>query len=146
MVEGHGGVSSKGFNPRPPITAGESPRLTVAIPPEAGFNPRPPITAGESRTDNRIPAGQRQSFNPRPPITAGESERALRYEFNRNVSIRARQLQRANPPPAHVTVLSLLFSIRARQLQRANPQTVWFVPRFDSVSIRARQLQRANPR
>ena len=60
------------FNPRPPITAGESP--VGSAPPALvnRFNPRPPIAAGESRwRPGRRPRTRR--FNPRPPIAAGES-------------------------------------------------------------------------
>ena len=85
----------RGFNPRPPITAGESQSNAHSRPGCQCFNPRPPITAGESpRIPWRRLAPRR--FNPRPPITAGESP-ALRREIELGaVSIRARQLQRAN--------------------------------------------------
>ena len=84
------------FNPRPPITAGESWILQPGIQAHQRFNPRPPITAGESlgrwgcvvamgvsirarqlRRANlryhRTSGGRSLCFNPRPPITAGES-------------------------------------------------------------------------
>ena len=61
------------------------------------------------------------------------------------VSIRARQLQRANPFSACFWRSSRYVSIRARQLQRANPGGSRRRGRHRHVSIRARQLQRANP-
>ena len=85
----------EGFNPRPPITAGESSKWCRTASDLRGFNPRPPITAGESQSNAHSRPGC-QCFNPRPPITAGESP-ALRREIELGaVSIRARQLQRAN--------------------------------------------------
>ena len=85
------------------------------------FNPRPPITAGESSSRHRsgkaysfqsAPAnyggriscrrcllGMSCGFNPRPPITAGESTSARFLFANLLVSIRARQLRRANRVP-----------------------------------------------
>lgn len=38
-----------------------------------------------------------QYFNPRPPITTGESKGTERLTIRFQVSIRARQLRRANP-------------------------------------------------
>ena len=107
------------FNPRPPITAGES-RWSLARAERDGcFNPRPPITAGESPNSTKR-SRLAKCFNPRPPITAGETTRLTNAGYL-SVSIRARQLRRANPrgrdgPVPHV-------SIRARQLRRANPRS-----------------------
>ena len=60
------------FNPRPPITTGESVLEAIDRHQCAGFNPRPPITTGESpaRMGYQLVLG---GFNPRPPITTGES-------------------------------------------------------------------------
>ena len=135
---------ARGFNPRPPITAGEScfrQRVggtiivsirarqlrranPVPVPVHAarssGFNPRPPITAGESLVQfDRATAPSR--FNPRPPITAGESDVYCSCEIRRTVSIRARQLRRANQTRAIRYWIDFIVSIRARQLRRANP-------------------------
>ena len=133
------------FNPRPPITAGESRRPGQGREAAKRFNPRPPITAGESGSlRNRRRSGSFQSapanyggrirytpktaprcspsFNPRPPITAGESEviaRQVLIVFA--VSIRARQLRRANLTLPAMGRVFLGVSIRARQLRRANP-------------------------
>ena len=107
------------FNPRPPITAGESagrcggqwfPVQFQSAPANYGgridsagglwprgvsFNPRPPITAGESPGRPGFP-GSREGFNPRPPITAGESGPPIPFAGMLLVSIRAHQLRRAN--------------------------------------------------
>ena len=108
-------------------------------------------------------------FNPRPPITAGESSQAPGIREGVHVSIRARQLRRANPnlligivkaiqfqsAPANYggridrrdrKVLSILeVSIRARQLRRANLLRLSMdKSNSHGVSIRARQLRRAN--
>ena len=155
------------FNPRPPITAGESSQVLVMRRSGLGFNPRPPITAGESLPDP--PQGARPPrFNPRPPITAGESlieaaVQALKASFNPRPPITA-----GESPGGRHRRRQLAVSIRARQLRRANPATMrrnWsasqsFNPRppitageshggvfcagDDHVSIRARQLRRAN--
>ena len=60
------------------------------------------------------------SFNPRPPITAGESGSWRPCSLVRTVSIRARQLRRANPARRRPCPLRAVVSIRARQLRRAN--------------------------
>ena len=85
-----------GFNPRPPLLAGESPFSALARRPSRSFNPRPPLLAGESSAlcrGARLPdvsiharhcwranplglpgRGLRlDCFNPRPPLLAGES-------------------------------------------------------------------------
>ena len=66
---------------------------------------------------SRSPSG----FNPRPPITAGESREFAVSARRGWVSIRARQLRRANPTVTDGTVTWKCVSIRARQLRRANP-------------------------
>ena len=63
-----------------------------------GFNPRPPITAGESGLASCRPCPG-VGFNPRPPITAGESFFLCSSCSFLSVSIRARQLRRANHAP-----------------------------------------------
>ena len=90
-----------------------------------GFNPRPPITAGESAVSARpLPALWR--FNPRPPITAGESGGATLIASSPiGVSIRARQLRRANQTGHREEARVIAVSIRARQLRRANRGRLW---------------------
>ena len=61
-----------------------------------GFNPRPPLLAGESlpRTNVTVLC---TCFNPRPPLLAGESRVSLRAVVSPlGVSIRARHCWRAN--------------------------------------------------
>ena len=59
-------------------------------------------------------------FNPRPPITAGELFIVLLSGDAMLVSIRARQLRRANCQLAVQRPGRYAVSIRARQLRRAN--------------------------
>jgi len=84
-------------------------------------------------------------FNPRPPITAGESFRDLQRARGWAVSIRARQLRRANHSGTTTARVIGYVSIRARQLRRANHDISARVDAGFLVSIRARQLRRANP-
>ena len=88
------GFPSGGFNPRPPLLAGDPLLFTVrvssvrfqsapaitggrspgtAIQPRRGgrFNPRPPLLAGD-RVPPRSITGLTRSFNPRPPLLAGD--------------------------------------------------------------------------
>jgi len=95
----------------------------------AGDPPSPPVSktfqSAPANYGGRINAGSagsalRAGFNPRPPITAGESlmtpDNLQRYL----VSIRARQLRRANPDSHRPCIILSEVSIRARQLRRAN--------------------------
>ncbi len=109
------------------------------------------------------------SFNPCPPITAGESlRRTAESGRPKTVSIRARQLRRANPAELRAQQNHPAVSIRARQLRRANRMRYagctglnpfqsapanyggridpvrQRLAVFGDVSIRARQLRRAN--
>ena len=84
-------------------------------------------------------------FNPRPPITAGESGRPESgYHGLYIVSIRARQLRRANRTTFDKVLFYMNVSIRARQLRRANRPACFARTASAIVSIRARQLRRAN--
>ncbi len=60
-----------GFNPRPPLLAGEPAGWLVIVLAMGCFNPRPPLLAGEP---NAQVAGLfcPTCFNPRPPLLAGE--------------------------------------------------------------------------
>ena len=84
------------FNPRPPITAGESRGLQDEAGVEKSFNPRPPITAGES-----LAHGKGADFFGFQSAPANYGRRitlaALAAERETKVSIRARQLRQANP-------------------------------------------------
>ena len=86
---------TNGFNPRPPLLAGESPVPVGNHAAHHCFNPRPPLLAGESASDGPRPAC-RSCFNPRPPLLAGESRWDLIAAQARIVSIHARHCWRAN--------------------------------------------------
>ena len=70
--------SHAGFNPRPPLLAGESFDLRRHWRKLVGFNPRPPLLAGESFAASRALTAM-WSFNPRPPLLAGESPPCVLY-------------------------------------------------------------------
>ena len=109
-----------GFNPRPPLLAGDA----RARPPGRGaarrFNPRPPLLAGDAA--GRCPGGRRTCrFNPRPPLLAGDA---------RGSCCQSPCHPRFNPRPpllagdAHVVDAGLVVfvvSIRARHCWRAMP-------------------------
>ena len=106
---GAGGRAVLSFNPRPPITAGESNRAIAGARQYRCFNPRPPITAGESCTHAKS-AAINSGFNPRPPITAGESDELDGFDCDIDgVSIRARQLRRANPRAFNPIINTAMF-------------------------------------
>ena len=131
------GFSLNGFNPRPPITAGESNRLDYqdlswfqSAPANYGgricgisladsmrcFNPRPPITAGES-TVCRDDSGLRGMMFQSAPANYGGRIGGIRYGITTaghlRVSIRARQLRRANLACAIATTASVFQSAPA---------------------------------
>ena len=108
------------------------------------FNPRPPITAGESG-NYRIWNGLGICFNPRPPITAGESVITITgYDVYKVFqSAPANYGGRIPQKRAQLQAIEQV-SIRARQLRRANHGDRGRVDAARAVSIRARQLRRAN--
>ena len=179
------------FNPRPPITTGESGndrrchhavwvsirarqlrRANLAQPSHGLshglFQSAPANYDGRIASTSLADDGS-SCFNPRPPITTGESNKALLDTAGATVSIRARQLRRANLKALGLEKQAMQVSIRARQLRRANQivrrlridEHIRFNPRPPIttgestaqsevrrdilVSIRARQLRRANP-
>ena len=85
---------SDGFNPRPPLPAGETNAWLCVRRWLQSFNPRPPLPAGETL---HHAARQREMncFNPRPPLPAGETALAPRPDVMRHVSIHARRYRRA---------------------------------------------------
>ena len=137
---------SKGFNPRPPLLAGESAGHRQQRRFFDRFNPRPPLLAGESLVRG-FPAAANQRFNPRPPLLAGESGwfNAL-TRVNLEVSIHARHCWRANPDKEPLELAANCVSIHARHCWRANPTGVSGTSTVYSVSIHARHCWRANPR
>ena len=107
-----------------------------------GFNPRPPLLAGESSLHraqkragpvsiharhcwraNRLArrgGRQRTRFNPRPPLLAGESMLNGAVRAMMDVSIHARHCWRANPRLAQDAIQRGGVSIHARHCWRAN--------------------------
>ena len=108
-----------GFNPRPPLLAGDphagqTPPLRARVSirarhywrairqpgagqcSQAGFNPRPPLLAGD--LVSALARSHAALFQSAPAITGGRSNRALRLSQHRDVSIRARHYWRAIRP------------------------------------------------
>ncbi len=158
-----------GFNPRPPITAGESALGAAVLRVYCDVS----IRARQLRRANRRMAHRRhpgaiRCFNPRPPITAGESARPAapdgRYPFQsapanyggriwvtlrkivrlRIVSIRARQLRRANQCGFNLCLQLTGFNPRP-PITAGESIVDYSTGECRIVSIRARQLRRANP-
>ena len=86
---------------------------------EAGFNPRPPLLAGDA-SDACRGAGTASCFNPRPPLLAGDAP-ASRQHLTPGVvvSIRARHCWRAMLNAHGATGAAGRVSIRARHCWRA---------------------------
>ena len=83
-----------GFNPRPPLLAGDAPTLGNICRACGGFNPRPPLLAGDAAGARKGAAGS-QGFNPRPPLLAGDAPELRVIPSDGQVSIRARHCWRA---------------------------------------------------
>ena len=62
--------------------------------PTCGFNPRPPLRAGDGN-ENRVRQARRGCFNPRPPLRAGDVGSGNRPPATECVSIHARPCGRA---------------------------------------------------
>ena len=133
------------FNPRPPLLAGESHQKFCTLLLLGGFNPRPPLLAGESAGAVNVHAGQ-DSFNPRPPLLAGESRKCpcawpSARGFNPRPPLLAGESRGANGRDVAVGRVS----IHARHCWRANPPAAAPAFFFHGVSIHARHCWRANP-
>ena len=119
-VAGAGAIFTvRGFNPRPPLLAGDAWRRVNAVRP-AGFQSAPTIAGG------RCPATMRTAalpccFNPRPPLLAGDAQAVPSMNECWRVSIRARHCWRAMPPRRLRHRHHVLVSIRARHCWRAMP-------------------------
>ena len=68
----------------------------TVLDPFGGFNPRPPLLAGECSRGRRAGSLPTGCFNPRPPLLAGECRTARGWRRWRAVSIHARHCWRAN--------------------------------------------------
>ena len=92
--------SFNGFNPRPPLLAGDAMRAAKPTRLLGGFNPRPPLLAG----DAGAVADQGFSeieFQSAPAIAGGRCERASGCPLVSVVSIRARHCWRAMRAAGH---------------------------------------------
>ena len=133
-----------GFNPRPPLLAGDAPHGRRSARPHAvsirarhcwramhqqddrsprwsRFNPRPPLLAGDARAPAPR-ASRAKCFNPRPPLLAGDAAAATKYAEWLEVSIRARHCWRAMPSLRQWLQHAYEVSIRARHCWRAMRQ------------------------
>ena len=82
-----------GFNPHPPLLAGETPSWPPTATASRGFNPHPPLLAGETlRCRRRF--WRSFCFNPHPPLLAGETGKGDNYAGTLYVSIHTRHYWR----------------------------------------------------
>jgi hypothetical protein len=115
------------------------------INPQAEFQSAPANCGGRIAVTVGTCADSRNMFQSAPANCGGRIQRRPARSGTRlAVSIRARQLRRANPLISRVFGFSATVSIRARQLRRANPVERRRTHHDVAVSIRARQLRRAN--
>ena len=154
-----------GFNPRPPLLAGDARLPTSETEGRHRFNPRPPLLAG----DAPMPSAFNLlcwRFNPRPPLLAGDAGDIVGYRTVTEVSIRARHCWRAMrgcapslPRQAKFQSAPAIAGGRCRQSLPRNTAPSSFNPRppllagdasvglrfrpRDEVSIRARHCWRA---
>ena len=94
-----GGRQVQGFNPRPPLLAGDARTWARHFPLTCSFNPRPPLLAGDARLRRRRRAPP-PCFNPRPPLLAGDAIAIRGTARDADVSIRARHCWRAMLSPS----------------------------------------------
>ena len=88
-----------GFNPRPPLLAGDTSSRAAMFLGLMRFNPRPPLLAGDTARPVRR-GGRLLGFNPRPPLLAGDTLPGCASDpATPKVSIRARHCWRAIPLP-----------------------------------------------
>ena len=83
------------FQSAPAITGGRC--VAVGVPASStltGFNPRPPLLAGDAHPCQKSSLAFK-SFNPRPPLLAGDALSTRPLTVTENVSIRARHYWRA---------------------------------------------------
>ena len=77
------------FQSAPAIAGGRCPRRRRARAVRAGFNPRPPLLAGDASGELTW-AWVYACFNPRPPLLAGDAALREAVAVDDLVSIRAR--------------------------------------------------------
>ena len=160
-----GGLAPCGFNPRPPLLAGDAWRRWALASRLKGFNPRPPLLAGDAwlcrcrrcccrvsirarhcwrampgcQVVNRLEA----RFNPRPPLLAGDAGSKAAVDALELVSIRARHCWRAMLKPSDRRAQRKGFqSAPAIAGGRCTDLRSWPC-QHSSVSIRARHCWRA---
>ena len=84
------------FQSAPAIAGGRCRRTPGRGQRMAGFNPRPPLLAGDAFMP-APPRACRHGFNPRPPLLAGDARQLCPQLVGQPVSIRARHCWRAMP-------------------------------------------------
>ena len=135
----------RGFNPRPPILAGDASAWLKHEGWEHLFQSTPANTGGRCSRDGHG-IGLSKSFNPRPPILAGDAAVSTR----RDSCMRRFQSTPANTGGrcrcACGLLIRRLVSIHARQYWRAMRARRYGGPGLGRVSIHARQYWRAMPR
>ena len=97
-----------GFNPRPPLLAGDAWGRAAARRCWMSFQSAPAIAGGRC-VGTRAPRAGRKGFNPRPPLLAGDAFGHAGREHATDVSIRARHCWRAMPPTARLSWQSIWF-------------------------------------
>ena len=98
----------RGFNPRPPLLAGDAPGMPMLLASPFMFQSAPAIAGGRCRWSLRLSRGIVLCFNPRPPLLAGDAPGEGRYDHSQSaVSIRARHCWRAMPLTSRNTSTSL---------------------------------------
>ena len=157
-----------GFNPRPPLLAGEPLKSVVRIRPIAVsiharhcwranqvlgqallvgklFQSTPAIAGGRTSSQG-VGEEAQDCFNPRPPLLAGEPPRGLIHQpltwsFNPRPPLLA-----GEPSTRMPYTIPVMVSIHARHCWRANHRIVANIKRLPVVSIHARHCWRANLR
>ena len=132
------------FQSTPAITGGRDDAVVVVLAAGGGFNPRPPLLAGETRVAGRN-GGESRGFNPRPPLLAGETIPDTNHRLCEVVSIHARHYWRARLFATADVKVRVAVSIHARHYWRARHclNTAMVDPTV--VSIHARHYWRARP-
>ena len=108
------------FQSAPAIAGGRCPAREIMREGWPGFNPRPPLLAGDACSPYDSPDCA-VGFNPRPPLLAGDAIQCLQCGRQVRVSIRARHCWRAMPVTGSPVARHQAVSIRARHCWRAMP-------------------------
>ena len=99
---------SSGFNPRPPLLAGDALHNIFKLAKAEWFQSAPAIAGGRCKPGPKT-GWSAGCFNPRPPLLAGDANSGATLGYTRAVSIRARHCWRAMPLPLVVSMRSSVF-------------------------------------